>query len=88
MKKLIKIEEVGNEGLVGLMGERITIFSLNYIYTGILIGVNDEFCKLESAAIVYETGKFNEPDWKDAQLLPKPVYVMLRCIEMFTILKD
>ena len=88
MKKLVKIEEVEGEGLIGLMGERVTVFSLNYIYTGTLTGVNDKFCKLEDAAVVYETGKFDEPQWKDAQRLPKPAYVMLRCIEMFTILKD
>ena len=85
MKKLV--EEVENEGLISLMGERITLFCLNYIYTGKLVGVNDQFVKLEDAAIVYETGSFEEKEWKDAQKLPKPVYVMIQTIESFTILK-
>ena len=62
-------------------------FCLNYIYTGKLAGVNETCVLLEDAAIVYETGAFNEKNWKDAQSLPKPVYVMLRCIESFMELK-
>jgi len=87
MKKLVTVTEVENEGLEGLMGERITLFCGNYIYTGDLVGVNDKYCKLENAAIVYETGPFGETAWKDAQSLPHPVYVMLGFIESFMILK-
>jgi len=85
MKKLI--EEVENEGLIKLMGDRVTFFCLNYIYTGKLIGVNEQFVKLEDAAIVYETGEFTNKEWKDAQKLPKPVYVMLSTVESFSVLK-
>lgn len=87
MKKLAKVEEVANEGLAGLLGQRITLFCLNYIYTGDLVGIEDRYVKLENAAIVYETGPFNEPKWKDAQNLPHPVYVMTRCVESFMVLK-
>lgn len=87
MKKIVTVTEVENEGLEGLMGERITLFCLNYIYTGKLVGVNERFVKLEDAAIVYETGPFGEKQWKDAQALPHPVYVMTRCVESFMILK-
>ncbi len=85
MKKLI--DEVENEGLISLMGERVTFFGLNYIYTGKLVGVNETCVKLENAAIVYETGGFKEPSWKDAQELPHPVYVLLRCVESYMVLK-
>ena len=81
MKKLVQVTEVENEGLEGLMGSRVTLFCANYIYTGNLTGVNDRFVKLEEAAIVYETGPFQDPGWKDAQSLPKPCYVMLSAIE-------
>jgi len=87
MKKLVQVTEVENEGLEGLMGSRVTLFCANYIYTGNLTGVNDRFVKLEEAAIVYETGPFQDPGWKDAQSLPKPCYVMLSAIESFMILK-
>jgi len=87
MKKLVKVEEVENEGLVGLMGERITLFCQIYIYTGDLVGVNEEYIKLENAAIVYETGKFTDKEWKDAQSLPNETYIMKNAIESFGILK-
>ncbi len=87
MKKLVSVQEIEGEGLVGLMGERVTLFCLNYIYTGKLTGVNETCVLLEDAAIVYETGSFDTPAWKDAQKLPKPLYVMLRCVESFTVLK-
>ena len=87
MKKLVQVEEVEGEGLIGLMGERITVFCMNYFYTGKLTSVNDQFVKLEEAAVVYETGSFDEKEWKDAQKLPKPVYVMISAIESFCVLK-
>lgn len=37
MKKIIA--EVQGEGLVKLLGSRVTLFCMNYIYTGDLIGV-------------------------------------------------
>ena len=87
MKKLVKVEEVEGEGLVGLLGERVTLFCANYIYTGKLAGVNDKDCLLEDAAIVYETGSFDNEDWGDAQKLPSDCYVMLNAVESYMILK-
>lgn len=86
MKRLI--EEVEEEGLVSLMGKTITLFCLNYIYTGKLVGVNDTCVKLESPKIVYETGPFTEKNWKDAQALPHVIYVMLSCVEMVGEIKE
>jgi len=87
MKKLVKVEEVSGEGLLGLMGENVTLFCLNYIYTGRLVGVNDVFVKLEKAKIVYETGSFTDPNFKDAQALPHDWYVQLSSIESYGKLK-
>lgn len=87
MKKIVNVVEVDGEGLVGLMGQRVTLFCLNYIYTGLLSGVNDTCVKLDDAAIVYETGAFSDSKWKDAQSLPHSCYVMTRCIESFMVLK-
>jgi len=83
MKKLVKVEEVEGEGLVGLMGETVTLFCLNYIYTGRLVGVNDTYVKLENPKIVYETGAFTSKDWKDAQALPHDIYVNILAVESF-----
>lgn len=86
MKKIIESED--EDGLVGLLGEVVTLFCLNYIYTGKLVGVNDNFVKLENAKIVYETGDLNSGAWKDAQPLPKKHwYVQVSAIESFGELK-
>jgi hypothetical protein len=87
MKKLVQVTEVEGEGLVGMFGQRVTLFCMNYIYTGTLTGVNGEFVQLSDAAIVYETGPLNSKEWKDAQPIPNPLYVMLRSVESFMILK-
>jgi len=83
MKKLVSVQEVSGEGLEALMGERITLFCLNYIYTGKLVGINTTCVLLEEPAIVYETGPFTDKQWKDAQNLPNQLYVMVGAIESF-----
>jgi hypothetical protein len=87
MKKLVQVQECEGEGLMALLGQRVTIFALNYIYTGELEGVNQTCVKLKDAAIVYETGAFTNKAWKDAQKLPKALYVQMGAIESFTVLK-
>jgi hypothetical protein len=85
MKKIV--QEVSGEGLEKLLGERITLFCANYIYTGILSGVNETCVLLTDAAIVYETGPFSDKKWKDAQTLPECWYVQISAIESFGKLK-
>ena len=85
MRKLV--EEVAAAGLESLLGENVTLFCLNYIYTGKLIGVNEKFVLLGQAKIVYETGDFSEKQWKDAQPLLTDWYVQTSAIESFGILK-
>jgi len=87
MKKLVKVEEVEGEGLIGLMGEVVTLMCGCYFYTGKLVGVNDTCVKLEDAGVVYETGSFSEPKWKDMQKLPNDWYVQIVAIESFGVLK-
>ena len=87
MKKIVNVTEVSGEGLEALMGERVTLFCMNYIYTGNLVGVNSTCVLLEDAAIVYETGELNSKTWKDAQKLPKNWYVQIASIESFGCLK-
>ena len=43
-----KIVEVSGEGLEGLMGEQVTLFCMNYFYTGKLTGVNDNDVQLQN----------------------------------------
>ena len=86
MRKIV--EEVSGEGLEKLLGETVTLFCAVYIYTGKLVGVNETCVLLEDTSIVYETGPFNEKEWKDAQKLPnKHWYVQTSMIESFGVLK-
>lgn len=87
MKQVVTITEVEGEGLESLLNETVTLFCLNYIYTGKLVSVNDKFVKLQNPKIVYETGQFNSSEWKDAQQLPKEFwYVQTSAIESFGVL--
>ncbi len=87
MKKLVNVTEVEGEGLTALLGETVTLFCLNYIYTGKLTGVNSSCVLLADASIVYETGAFADKSWKDAQRLPNDIYIQTNAIESFTVLK-
>ena len=80
----VKVED---EGLEALMGQRVTLFCGVYIYTGKLVCVNQTCVKLEDAGIVYETGPFNEKQWKDMQPMPNDWYVATQSIESFGVLK-
>lgn len=89
MKKLAKVVEVESEGLIALLEAEatVTLFCLNYIYTGKLVGVNTTCVLLENPKIVYETGSFSDKSWKDAQALPNQLYVQISAIESFGIVK-
>ena len=87
MKKLVKVEEIEGEGLLSLIGERVTLYCQIYIYTGKLVGVNTNYVLLEDAAVVYSTGPYTDKKWADAQELPNNWYVMTNSIESFGILK-
>jgi hypothetical protein len=89
MKKAVTVEvvEVANEGLISLLGQTITFFCMNYIYTGELEGVNDTCILLNNPKIVYETGSFTDKNWKDAQPLPNKLYIQTNAIESFGVVK-
>jgi hypothetical protein len=87
MKKLINVVEANESAFESLMGEQITVFSLNYIYHGKLIGVNDVNLLLENPKIVYETGKFSDKGFKDAQSLEcNEFFIQIATIESFGVL--
>ncbi len=85
MKKIIEVKD--GEGFEKLLGEVITLFCANYIYTGKLTGVNETYVLLSDPSVVYETGSFSDRVWKEAQALPNEWFVMLNAIESFGILK-
>jgi len=82
-----EVIEVPNEGLISLLDQVVTFFCANYIYTGKLVGVNDDCVLLLNPSIVYEIGPFTEKNWKYAQPLPNQLYIMRGAIESFGIVK-
>ena len=83
MKKIVQVTEIEGEGLESLLGENVLIFALNYIYNGVLSGVNGDFVLLENPSIIYETGAFSDQKFKDKQTLPFQLYVQKSAIESF-----
>jgi hypothetical protein len=83
MKKIVTLTEVDGEGLIALLGKKVMLFCMNYIYTGTLVGVNQTCVLLDDAAIVYETGAFDSKSFKDAQKLPHSLYIQTGSIESF-----
>ena len=82
MKKISQIVEV-EDGLEALLDENVLLLCSNYFYTGKLSGVNSTCVLLTEASLVYETGPWHEPGFKDAQSFPAPVYVQTAAIESF-----
>ena len=70
MKKLVTVQELDGQGLEALLGKEVLVFCANYIYHGVLTGVNKDDLILEKAGIVYETGAFSDKKLKDCQALP------------------
>ncbi len=58
------------EGLFKLAEEQVMIFSTNFIRYGILADFNEEVIRLEKPAMVYSTGPFDLPDYKNRQEMP------------------
>lgn len=79
----VEVIEVENEGFISLLGQQVEIRCTVYIYAGILVGVNNTCVKLNRAAIVYETGAFEDTKYKDAQIMGDGQYISLGLIESF-----
>lgn len=85
MKQVVTVTEVDGEGFDGMLGERVTVWCLNYIYAGKLVGVSDKYLKLQDASIVYETGNLTTKGYSTSEKFINPVYIMQSCIESFTL---
>ena len=65
-----RIVETTDGGFEAALGEVVSLWCSIYIYSGKLVGVNDDHVELDNASIVYETGPLTDKQWKDAQPLP------------------
>lgn len=84
MKRICETEDGGFEPM---LGEKVCLFCSVYIYTGVLVGVNEAHLELDEAKIVYETGSLSEGDWSDAQSLPSQWRVQIAHIESWGMAK-
>ncbi len=82
MKRIVEDKNAASH-LEGLMGEKVTIFCLNYIYAGTLTSLNDVSLELSDASIVYKPGELNAVGFKDALRLPNNWHVPIQAIESF-----
>ncbi len=76
-----RVVETTEGGFDASLGENVCLFCGVYIYTGKLVGVNDDHLELENPQLVYETGELASGNWTDAQALPNPWRVMMQSIE-------
>jgi hypothetical protein len=83
----VLVESKDDEGLIAFLGNKITIFCGVYIYTGVLVGVNNTCVKLSDAMLVFSTGKFSDKAWADVEAFPGDFYVQTTAIESFGVLK-
>ena len=84
VKGKTKVTKVNVGGLLGLVGQRVMLFCLNYIYEGRLDGQDGGVVELSDAHIVYETGAFGAKGYADSQKLHTDKwYVSLSSVESF-----
>lgn len=84
MKKLVEVQEIEGAGMIELLGQKVVLLCMVYIYTGKIVGVDENFVELEDPSIIYETGAWSDSTWKDAQPLCVPkCCVNLSAIEAF-----
>ena len=63
------------------VGQPLTVWGGNYIYTGTVAEVGEDYVILDPAGVVYETGDFRNKVWKDAHALPVPQVVFFANVE-------
>lgn len=68
-KRVVETDEI-EDAFEILLGETIVLICDGYIYSGELIAITGNTLELRDAVLVYETGKWSDSQWKDAQSLP------------------
>jgi len=87
MSELTSGTAVVPESMAVLVGQRVTFFCMNYIYTGLVVRVDGDCILLSDAGVVFETGDFDNKTWVDMQKLPGDWCVRVSAIESYGVLK-
>jgi len=69
---------LGADHLTAMVGREVYVSCTSYAYSGVLLGVTPETIEVDCPSIVYETGPWNSPAWKDAQILPAQTVVIFK----------
>ena len=69
------------------IGQRPTVYAMNYIYTGDCLAVEGGSIVFDNAMIVYNTGDHKEPNWSDAEEMRGRWSVAIQSIESHGIFK-
>jgi len=82
-KKAPKAVKSTGVGVARYIGQPIILKCMNYFYYGTVVEV-DAFCAvIEDCYAVFETGAFDDPNFKDAQRVGDRFNVALQSIEAF-----
>jgi hypothetical protein len=81
VKRIVETKEGGFEAM---LGEKIQVWCMIYIYAGTLVGINDDHIELRDARVVYETGPLQDTNWKDAQPTKGTLRIMKQAIESWS----
>ena len=83
MKKLVEVIEVENEGFTKLLGETVTFYCANYIYHGVLTGINETCLLIKNPSIIYDTGP-HDKDFENIQSMHmNELYINKSFVESF-----
>jgi hypothetical protein len=69
---------LGADHLTAMVGREVYVSCTSYAYSGVLLGVTPQTIEVDCPSIVYETGPWNSPVWKDAQSLPTNTVVIFK----------
>lgn len=71
------------EVLKEYVGRTVTLYCVNYFYSGPLVDVRDGCAILNPAIIIYNTGDHGAKDWSCARPFPEQWCVSLDAVESF-----
>lgn len=81
------MKKPGDDGLIKLLGQYITVYCESFIYAGTLAGFDDTCLLLQNASIVYDTGAHEKKEFEVEEKLPGDWYIMNNKVESFGVFK-
>lgn len=79
-----KVNENKRQDLLNLIGEKVVLLGVNYLYYGVLTEVYEDNVSLQGAKIVFETGNITDAKFKDeSEMYSSKWNIMLSAVESF-----